>query len=118
MEQVSWVLLCVIQLIPAVSFFLPKLLTRLYGVDRASPLHLLLQHRAGSFFGVFLACVWCAVFSVKSQCQLVSLMVIWSIMTFLFLYIRSHAPPTLRPIAIANLLGLPFALHVCYVAWK
>lgn len=93
---------------PALAFFRPATLTRLYDMDAASPLFLLTRHRASLFLGIFVACLWASIHPEARQ--LASLLTGISMLSFLWLYWRAGRPLALRTIALVDLIGLPFLL--------
>ena len=94
---------------PALAFFRPALLTRLYRIERQHGLFLLMQHRAALFVAVLLACI-IAAFHAPSRPIAIVLTAI-SMLSFLYLYAAAGAPARLRTIARADLFGLiPLAL--------
>lgn len=112
-ERLAWALLALVHITPALAVFAPSLLTRLYDVQKGEPLFLLMHHRAALFLAVFVACIWCAV--DPSPRKLGVIVVAISMLSFLALYFTNGSPPALKPIAIADLIGLP---ALAYVAWR
>jgi hypothetical protein len=108
--KVSWIILALIHLAPALAFFKPSLLSSLYGADPSSITHLLLHHRAALFVSVFVACIW-ALLRPEAR-MLAAVLVGLSMVSFLILYINGSTPQNLRMIAIADLIGLPFLMIV------
>lgn len=107
-QTVAWIVLSLIHLMPALAFFRPAALMRLYGVESNSPLFLLIRHRASLFLGVFIACLWA---SIHPEARLLaSLLTSMSMLSFLWLYWRAGGPLSLRIIALFDLIGLPFLL--------
>lgn len=112
-ERLAWALLALVHITPALAFFAPWLLTRLYGVQSGEPLFLLMHHRAALFLAVFVACIWCAIDPAPRKMGVIVVTI--SMLGFLALYFANGSPPALRQIAIADLIGLP---ALAYVAWK
>jgi len=112
-ERISWLVLALIHALPAFAFLRPSMIAKLYGVAAGSETFLLLHHRAALFAVVLLLCVWSA-FDPATR-KLASVAVAVSMISFLWLYWSGGSPPSLRSIAIADLVGLPF---LAYVAWK
>jgi predicted signal transduction protein with EAL and GGDEF domain len=112
-ERAAWAILALVHVMPALALFVPSLLTRLYGVNAGDPLFLLMHHRAALFLAVVVACIWCALDPTPRRLGVV--LVAISMLSFLALYFSNGGPPTLKQIAIADLLGLPALL---FVAWK
>ncbi len=52
-ETLCWLVLALIHALPALAFFTPSLITRLYGAEPGSQVFLLMQHRAALFCSVF-----------------------------------------------------------------
>ena len=46
LDRIAWLILALIHLAPALAFFRPAMLTRLYATDAQSPTFQLLHHRA------------------------------------------------------------------------
>ena len=72
-----------------------------------------MHHRAALFLAVFVACIWCAIDPAPRKLGVVVVAV--SMLSFLALYFINGSPPTLKQIAIADLIGMP---ALAYVAWK
>lgn len=104
----AWIGLALIHLMPALAFFRPATLTRLYDMDAASPLFLLTRHRASLFLGIFVACLWASIHPEARP--LASLLTGISMLSFLWLYWRAGRHLALRTIALVDLIGLPFLL--------
>jgi hypothetical protein len=102
---ISWLILAFVHLIPALAFFIPSLLTKLYGLESGNTLFLLMHHRAALFLVILIICLWSA-FDATPR-RLASIAVAISMISFLFLYWLHGAPPELRQIAIMDLIGLP-----------
>lgn len=98
---------------PALAFFRPAMIEKMYRVPADSPLFLLLQHRAALFLVIFLLCIWAA-FDPASR-RIASVGVGVSMISFLLLYWSAGSPGPLRIIAMTDLVGIPFLL---FVAWK
>ena len=113
LDRLSWLILALIHLAPALAFFRPAMLTRLYAVDAQSPTFLLLHHRAALFLVVLTLCVWAA-FDPGAR-RVASVAAAISMISFLGLYWQAGSPPALRTIAIADLAGLPF---LAIVVWR
>lgn len=113
LDRVSWLILALVHLMPALSFFRPTMIARLYGVETQSPTFLLLHHRAALFVVVFTLCVWAA--CDPGTRRLASVAAAISMISFLGLYWHAGSPPSLRTIALADLAGLPF---LAIVAWR
>jgi hypothetical protein len=108
-----WLTLAIIHFLPALAFFKPSLLTSLYGAQVGSVTHMLLQHRAALFLGIFILCIW-ALLKPESR-QLAAIVVGISMITFLLLFAYNNMPANLQIIAIVDLVGLPLLF---FVAWQ
>lgn len=114
--QISWALLALIHLMPALAFVRPALLTQLYGVKAGEATFLLLHHRAALFLAVLVLCLWSIFASAPRPAAAVATAI--SMLTFLLLYWQAGSPPALRTIAVVDLIGLaPLAL-VGWAAFK
>ena len=113
LDRVAWLILALIHLAPALAFFRPAMLTRLYAVAPQSPTFLLLHHRAALFLVVFILCVWAA-FDPGTR-RVASVAAAISMISFLWLYWQAGSQPALRTIARADLAGLPF---LAIVVWR
>ncbi len=111
-----WAILALIHALPAIAFFWPSLLTKLYNAQPDSAAYLLLHHRAALFVGVFVACIW-AMLEPKSR-PLAAAIVSISLISFLGLYTYGGMPNNLRLIAIADLVALPFFATIAWHAFK
>ena len=105
-DRIAWGVLALIHLMPAVALLAPGLIGRLYGVDAANPIFPLLHHRAALFAVILLICLWAAVDPNVRRLAVVATGL--SMLSFLVIYWTSGQPETLRTIAIADLVGLPF----------
>jgi hypothetical protein len=113
MVRFSWVALALIHLLPALALVRPSMLTALYGVEPAEVAFVLLWHRAALFAVVLLICLWAA---VRDEVRpLAAITVAISMLGFLVIYAVQGMPPALRPIALADVVGLPF---LAIVGWK
>lgn len=113
LDRVCWLILALIHLMPALALVRPALLGALYGVTPGSTSFLLLHHRAALFSVIVVVCVWAALDA--STRQLASVAVAISMVSFLMIYLAGRSPASLRTIAIADTVGLPFLI---FVAWR
>ena len=111
--KLSWAILALIHLIPALALVRPSLLTTLYAIDLNSPVYILVWHRAALFAMAVVICVW-AVFRPEVR-ALASVAMAISMIGFLSLFILNGSPPSLRVIALADLACLPF---LAFAAWN
>ena len=116
MQPILWLILATIHAMPALALFRPATLTTLYRLQPDNPLFLLMQHRAGLFFAVFVACIWAAV--VPEGRRLAVMVVGISMVSFLLLYWQAGSPAPLRKIAQVDLLGLPVLAGVAWLAFR
>lgn len=116
MQPVLWLVLAAIHAMPALALFRPATLTSLYRLQPDNPLFLLMHHRAGLFFGVFVACIFAAF--VPEGRRLAVLVVGISMVSFLLLYWQAGSPAPLRKIAQVDLLGLPVLAGVAWLAFR
>jgi hypothetical protein len=114
LERISWLLLALVHLMPALALFRPTLLNRLYGLKSEDPLFLLMQHRAALFFAILLLCLW-SVFD-RTPRSAAALATAISMVSFLWLYWQNGMPPSLGIIAKADAIGLPALAFVCWQA--
>lgn len=112
-ERIAWGLLAALHLMPAVAFFHPALIARLYGVEAGGIGFALLQHRAALFGLVVVVCL-AALFDPAVR-RLAVVAVAISMVSFLFVYATGGQPAALRGIAIADGVGL---MPLAYVAWR
>ncbi len=113
LDRIAWVILGVIHLPPFAAFFVPSLITRLYGVAPDDVNFALLQHRAALFGIVVIACIW-ATFDPSTR-KLAAVVTALSMVSFLVIYGIYGQPVALRSIAAADMIGLPC---LAYVGWK
>lgn len=112
-DRICWIILGLIHTMPALAFFKPALISRLYGVDPGTDSFTLMHHRAALFLVVVVVCIWAAL--RPDVRPLASVAVGISMGSFLLIWWWSGMPPALRTIAVADLIGLPILL---YLAWK
>lgn len=110
---IAWLVVAAVHAAPALAFFRPALLTRLYGLEPENSLFLLMHHRAALFLSVFVACVWCALDPVPRPLGVVVVAI--SIASFLLLYWRAGSPKALSTIARADMIGLP---ALAFAVWE
>lgn len=112
-ERIAWGVLALIHLIPATAFVAPHLIGRLYGIAESDPFFPLLHHRAALFAVLLLICIWAIADSNVRHLAVFALAL--SMLSFLGIYWMAGQPESLRDIAIADLIGLPF---LAFVAWR
>lgn len=110
--RLTWGVIALIHLLPALALVRPSLLSSLYGVEGGSPVYLLVWHRAALFVMAVVICIWAAFRPEVRPLAVVAMTI--SMVGFLILYVVNGSPETLRPIAWADLAGLPF---LAYAAW-
>ena len=111
--KLSWAILALIHLVPAFAVVRPSLLTTLYAIDPQSPSYILMWHRAALFAMAVLICAW-AIFRPQVR-QLASVAMAISMLGFLVLFLINGSPHSLRTIALADLVGVPF---LAFAAWS
>ena len=114
-QTIFWLLLAAIHFLPALAFFQPAGLTKLYRVAPDNPLHLLMHHRAALFLAVFTACV-IAAFNPDSR-RLASVVTAISMVSFLALWWRAGFPPAFRRIVQVDIAGLPILAFAALAAF-
>lgn len=112
---ISWFALAIVHLMPTLSLFAPALLTRLYGVQRSDALFLLMHHRAALFLAILVICVRSAFDPAPRRLAVVAVGI--SMLSFLGLYLRAGSPPSLRAIALADLIGVPALVYATCSAY-
>jgi hypothetical protein len=113
MELIAWGVLALVHLMPAAALVRPSLITSLYGIAPDNTAFPLMQHRAALFAVVLVICIGAMIDPATRR--LASVAVALSMISFLALYLTNGAPSALRPIAIADMIGLP---ALAYVAWR
>lgn len=111
--RIGWAILALIHATPALALFRPALISKLYGVSKGSPLFLLLHHRAALFFIILILCIWAMVALDVRRVAVVAVGL--SMLSFLWLYMQAGAPPALKTIALADLIGIP---ALAFVGWR
>lgn len=114
-ERGCWLILALIHMLPSAAVFAPSLISRLYGVDAGGDLYALLQHRAVLFGCIVIAALWAA-FDTDVR-RLATVMLGLSMLGFLAIYALQGAPGSLRSIAIADGIGLPFLAYAGFRAF-
>jgi hypothetical protein len=107
----AWLALVLVHTPPALATFSPGLRNRMYGVDGAGPLGLILTHRGVLFLAVASVCVLAA-FNTEARVA-AALVTSISLLGFLAAYALTGAPKRLRTIALvdtAALIPLAFVL--------
>lgn len=112
-DKLLWAALAGIHAMPALAFFRPGLLARLYGIGLDSPLLLIVRHRAALFLIIVVVALWAMVDPAVRP--LASVAVALSMTSFLLLYQQSGRPRGLRTIALVDLAGLPI---VALAMWR
>ena len=111
-----WAILALIHVAPALALLRPALLTSLYGAQTGTVTYVLLHHRAALFVGVFVTCIW-SLLHPESR-QLGTVVVGASMLSFPMLYVVYGTPDSLRVIAIADLIGMPFLMIAAWHAFR
>lgn len=117
LTKLAWASLVLIHLTPALVFFAPGLVQKLYGIPPSGDLGVLLTHRGVLFLAICVAAGF-AIFSQDSR-RLATLVVGISMIGFLVVYARAGVPAgALRKIAITDLIGLAPLIFVSIQAWQ
>ena len=114
-ERLAWIALAAVHMLPALAFFRPTMLTRLYRLEPDNPLFLLMRHRAALFCAVFASCLLAAVNAGARPAATVVVSI--SMLSFLALYWQADSPKPLAKIARVDLLGLPALFYASWMAW-
>jgi hypothetical protein len=114
--KICWALLGAIHAIPALALFRPALISTLYGVEPGSDSFTLLHHRAALFLAIVAICVW-AIFRAETR-QLATVAVAISMVSFIAIWWLAGAPPAIRSIAVADMIGLPVLVVAGWMAWQ
>ncbi|MEM1132027.1 MAG: phosphopantetheine adenylyltransferase [Pseudomonadota bacterium] len=112
-ERICWALLALIHFAPFAALFSPSMIERLYDIAPDGEAFPLLHHRAALFGCVVIVC-GCAALDPAVR-QLAVMVTALSMVSFLAIYTMNGMPESLRTIAIADAVGLPF---LAYVAWR
>ena len=112
-ERIGWALLGLLHVLPALALFRPSWIERLYGAQAGSNSFLLLHHRAALFLAIVAICIW-AIFRPEVR-PLASVAVAISMISFIVIWWMAGTPPSLKTIAVADMVGLPI---LAYVAWQ
>jgi hypothetical protein len=111
-----WAALGLIHALPAIALLRPALISSLYGIEAGNVGFLLLHHRAALFLAIVVVCAWAA---LRPEVRpLASVTVAMSMLSFLWLYASAGQPLALRPIAIADLVGLPVLALASRLAFR
>lgn len=115
--KAAWALLALAHLSPSAVAAFPSLTQRLYGVEAAGDLGVLLAHRGALFLAIVFACI-CGVFDPAAR-RALSVVVATSVIGFLIIFALAGAPSgPLRQIAIVDAVALlPLAI-VIISAWR
>ena len=114
---IGWVMLIAIHAMPSLVVFAPSMAAKLYNVDPAGDIGVLLVHRGAMFLTVVVVSL-IAIFDPSIR-WLASIVVAISLVSFLIVYARAGMPAgPLRPIAIVDLVGVVPLVFVSVLAWK
>ena len=115
--KISWGLLALLHLSPALASVVPGMIERLYSVPSDGDLGVLLSHRGILFLAVLVAAA-IAAFDPGSR-RLATIICAISMIGFLVLYAKAGLPDgALRKIAVADLIGLAPLAWVSFEAWR
>jgi hypothetical protein len=117
LTRISWGLLMLLHLPPALPVLMPSMIERLYGVPATGAVGLLLLHRS-VLFALVALCAGAALVHEPSR-RLASVLLAVSMLGFLTLYAKAGFPAgPLRGIALADLAGVPALVFVLWRAWR
>ena len=105
LDRLLWLTLAAVHALPALAFFRPALMARLYGVGTTDDLFLMIRHRAALFMAIFVIAIWAAI-DPATRCVAGAAIAI-SMVSFLWLYWQAGSPAGLRLIAWVDLAALP-----------
>lgn len=112
--KICWALLGLIHAPPALALFRPALITKMYGVEAASPTFTLMHHRAALFLVIVLICGWAI---LRPEVRLLATTAVGlSMGSFVLIWWLSGSPASLRSIAVADMIGLPVLLLAGWLA--
>lgn len=111
----AWLALVLVHAPPALATFSPRMRKRMYGVDDAGPLGLILSHRGVLFLAVASVCALAA-FNAEARLA-ASLVTSISVVGFLIGYALAGAPKRLRTIAIVDAAALIPLAYVLFDVW-
>ena len=114
--KMGWLLLALIHATPALAFFRPAMLTKMYRITPDSGLFILMHHRSALFVVVVVTCLW-AMFQPEVR-QLATVVLGISMASFVALWWQSGAPPALRTIAVTDIVGLVILLFLGWQAFS
>jgi hypothetical protein len=115
--KLSWMILCLVHVSPALVIVKPGLLKTLYQIEPGGSFGLLMLHR-GVLFLAIVAVTALAALDPNAR-RAAALVVGISMIGFLWLYAQAGFPSgALRKIAIADCIGLPFLIIVSLAAWR
>jgi hypothetical protein len=100
----AWLALVLVHAPPALATFSPQMRKRMYSVDDAGPLGLILAHRGVLFLAVASVCVLAA-FNTEARLA-AALVTTISVVGFLIGYVVGGAPKRLRTIAVVDAVAL------------
>jgi len=116
MTKAAWGLLVLIHSTPAAVVFSPGLTAKLYGIDAASDVGVLLVHRGALFLAIVAAGLF-ALFDpdVRRTCSVILAI---SMVGYLVVYVQAGFPTgPLRQIALVDLAGLIPLAFAAFMAW-
>ncbi len=115
--KLAWLALAGVHVLPALVLFMPSLAARLYGVDPAGDVGVLIVHRGALFLAIVVLCLFAAVDPVARRAT--SLAVAISVVAYLILYVWSGQPQgSLRTVALVDLVALVPLGFVLFGAWR
>lgn len=117
LTKLSWALLALVHVPPALVLIIPALTQRLYNVPADGEVGLLLVHRGALFAAIVAACLL-ALFDPAFR-RAGTIIVAISVVGFLYVYWRGGMPAgSLRTIAIMDMIALAPLAFVAFRAWR
>lgn len=113
--SLAWLALVLVHAPPALATFSPQMRKRMYGLDDAGPLGLILAHRGVLFLAVASVCMLAA-FNVEARLA-ASVVASISVIGFLIGYVLADTPKRLRTIAIVDAAALIPLAYVLFDVW-
>lgn len=115
-EKICWALIAMIHAMPALAFFRPALISKMYGIEAGTDSFTLMHHRAGLFVVIFVICLWAL---VRPEVRpLASVAVGISMGSFVLIWLLAGAAPALRGIAVADMIGLLILMYAGFQAFR
>ncbi|MBX9746270.1 MAG: hypothetical protein K2X34_05180 [Hyphomonadaceae bacterium] len=113
---IAWLALVLVHTPPALATFSADMRARMYGVESAGALDVILTHRGVLFLAVAAACMLGAF--VPSARPSAALVVSISVIGFLAVYALGGAPTPLRTVALVDAIALAPLAVVLFDVWR